>query len=167
MRRAAASPSRAPKNDLKPLKLMIRLAIAEEYPTVIEIWERSVRASHHFLSEQDIKSLRELIQGGVLDQLELWVVTSDANVIMAFMGLSANSVEALFVDPPYFRAGLGTILLSHAETLKGELRVDVNEQNPSAVQFYLSHGFEMLGRSEKDGFGHPFPLLHLAKRQHH
>lgn len=142
---------------------MIRLAKIEEHPLIVELWERSVRASHLFLSEQDIATLRTLVESEVLKQLELWVVASDADVIMAFMGLSGQNLEALFVDPVYFRTGIGTILLSHAETLKGELRVDVNEQNPTAVQFYLAHGFEITGRSEKDGFGHPFPLLHMQK----
>lgn len=145
---------------------MIRLAKIEEHPLIVELWERSVRASHLFLSEQDIVTLRTLVENGVLKQLELWVVASDADVIMAFMGLSGQNLEALFVDPVYFRSGIGTILLSHAETLKGELRVDVNEQNPTAVQFYLAHGFEVTGRSEKDGFGHPFPLLHMQKHAH-
>lgn len=142
---------------------MIRLAKIEEHPLIVELWERSVRASHLFLNEQDIATLRTLVESEVLKQLELWVVASDADVIMAFMGLSGQNLEALFVDPVYFRTGIGTILLSHAETLKGELRVDVNEQNPTAVQFYLAHGFEITGRSEKDGFGHPFPLLHMQK----
>lgn len=142
---------------------MIRLAKIEEHPLIVELWERSVRASHLFLSEQDIATLRTLVESEVLKQLELWVVASDADVIMAFMGLSGQNLEALFVDPVYFRTGIGTILLSHAETLKGELRVDVNEQNPTAVQFYLAHGFEITGRSEKDGFGHPFPLLHMQR----
>lgn len=142
---------------------MIRLAKIEEHPLIVELWERSVRATHLFLSEQDIATLRTLVESEVLKQLELWVVASDAAVIMGFMGLSGQNLEALFVDPVYFRTGIGTILLSHAETLKGELRVDVNEQNPTAVQFYLAHGFEITGRSEKDGFGHPFPLLHMQK----
>lgn len=142
---------------------MIRLAKIEEHLLIVELWERSVRASHLFLSEQDIATLRTLVESEVLKHLELWVVASDADVIMGFMGLSGQNLEALFVDPVYFRTGIGTILLSHAETLKGELRVDVNEQNPTAVQFYLAHGFEITGRSEKDGFGNSFPLLHMQK----
>jgi len=40
--------------------------------------------------------------------------------------------------------------------------VDVNEQNHQAVGFYARMGFQMVGRSEKDPFGQPYPLLHLA-----
>jgi putative acetyltransferase len=39
--------------------------------------------------------------------------------------------------------------------------VDVNEQNPQGVGFYRHMGFEQVGRSELDGQGNPFPLLHM------
>ncbi|MNN83835.1 putative N-acetyltransferase YjaB [compost metagenome] len=43
----------------------------------------------------------------------------------------------------------------HAEQL------DVNEQNAQALGFYLHQGFEVVGRSETDGMGQPYPLLHM------
>jgi putative acetyltransferase len=39
-------------------------------------------------------------------------------------------------------------------------QVDVNEQNEQAVGFYLKIGAEIIGSSELDGLGKPFPLLH-------
>lgn len=41
--------------------------------------------------------------------------------------------------------------------------LDVNEQNEQAVGFYLHMGFEVAGRSELDGTGKPYPLLHLRR----
>ncbi|MGY0625916.1 MAG: GNAT family N-acetyltransferase, partial [Paraglaciecola chathamensis] len=41
-------------------------------------------------------------------------------------------------------------------------KVDVNEQNPKALGFYQRIGFKVVGRSELDGQGKPYPLLHLA-----
>jgi putative acetyltransferase len=32
----------------------IRLAVAEDYPRIMEIWESAVQATHHFLSEEDL-----------------------------------------------------------------------------------------------------------------
>jgi putative acetyltransferase len=37
----------------------------------------------------------------------------------------------------------------------------VNEQNPQGVAFYRHMGFGQVGRSELDGQGNPFPLLHM------
>ena len=39
--------------------------------------------------------------------------------------------------------------------------MDVNEQNVSAAGFYAHRGFEVVGRSETDEAGRPYPLLHL------
>jgi putative acetyltransferase len=46
----------------------------------------------------------------------------------------------------------------------GELsadKVDVNEQNIKAVNFYKKSGFEIIERSEKDDQGRNYPLLRM------
>ena len=40
--------------------------------------------------------------------------------------------------------------------------VDVNEQNPRALEFYEANGFHVVGRDEFDADGRPFPILHLS-----
>jgi putative acetyltransferase len=57
--------------------------------------------------------------------------------------------------------GVGKLLLQHAIAEFGANEVDVNEQNPQGVAFYRHMGFEQVGRSELDGQGNPFPLLHM------
>jgi putative acetyltransferase len=68
----------------------------------------------------------------------------------------------LFLDPPVRGQGGGKLLLDHAVRVFGGTSLDVNEQNPQAVGFYLHQGFEVIGRSPLDGLGKPYPLLHLA-----
>ena len=81
--------------------------------------------------------------------------------ISGFAGVAAGRVEMLFVDPDYRGQGVGKQLLRYAiEHLNAE-QLDVNEQNPQALGFYLKQGFEIIGRSETDGMGQPYPLLHL------
>jgi len=41
------------------------------------------------------------------------------------------------------------------------IKWDANEDNPAAVKFYLHIGFVQTGRSETDGLGKPYPLLHM------
>jgi putative acetyltransferase len=45
--------------------------------------------------------------------------------------------------------------------LRGELTVDVNEQNTGAVAFYEACGFVVEGRSALDESGRAYPLLHM------
>jgi putative acetyltransferase len=141
----------------------IRSRRHSEIPALVEIWLRSVRATHGFLSEQDIAALEPLVRDRVLPGLEVWVLCDDRDTPVGFMALSGNSLEGLFIDPAHMGAGGGRRLLEHARGLKGALSVDVNEQNPAALRFYLANGFEVIGRSEKDAGGRPFPLLHLRE----
>lgn len=144
--------------------MTIREGRTEDLETLVGIWLRSVRATHTFLTEADIQELLPVVREAALPALELWVLCDDDEVA-GFMGLDGSNVEALFIDPAFARRGGGRMLLDHARRLKGALRVDVNEQNPEALKFYLAEGFEVVGRSDVDSGGRPFPLLHLRERR--
>ena len=122
-----------------------------------------MRATHGFLTEADIDELLPLVRDVALAQLELWVACDENDRAVGFMGLDGASLEALFIAPACMRCGIGRLLLERARELKGSLLVDVNEQNPDALAFYLANGFEIVGRSPLDGGGRPFPLLHLRE----
>ena len=139
----------------------IRKAQPEDHHALLAIWEQSVRASHDFLSEQDIRRLLIVVRDQALPCLEVWVLCDETETPIGFMGLSGNKLEALFIAPARFRQGAGKLMLHHARKLKGRLLVDVNEQNPKALAFYQHAGFEITARSEQDGQGWPYPLLHM------
>lgn len=145
-----------------PDALRIRPAEAGDLATLVLLWERSVRATHHFLSEDDILFYTPFVRD-MLPGAELWVAESPPGTPAGFMLLEGHKVEALFLDPPAFGLGLGRALLRHARALKGPLVVDVNEDNAAALAFYERRGFVRIGRSPLDGAGRPFPLLHLAQ----
>jgi putative acetyltransferase len=67
----------------------------------------------------------------------------------------------LFVHPDHRGRGVGRTLAGHA-IAAGARTVDVNEQNAQAVGFYERLGFVVVGRSERDADGKPFPILHMA-----
>jgi putative acetyltransferase len=141
--------------------MTIREALPADREILLDIWLRSVRKSHTFLTENDIQSLLPIVRDVALVGMELWVLCADDGTPIGFLGLSGATVEALFIVPEWCRRGGGRLLLDHARRLKGALTVDVNEQNPEAVRFYEACGFKVVGRSEVDGDGRPFPLLHL------
>lgn len=143
-------------------ELTIRSARPSDKNRLVEIWLASVRATHTFLSEQEIQELLPLVKEKALPSLELWVLLSGEEII-GFAGLSDNNLEALFLHPEHFEKGGGTMLVDHARQLKGSLVVDVNEQNPDAVEFYKSVGFEVVGRSKTDSGGRPYPILHMRE----
>jgi putative acetyltransferase len=142
--------------------MTIRQASPTDRDTLLEIWLRSVRATHTFLSEDDIQSFLPLVQEYLgAGASELWVLCADSGLPLGFMGLSGSKLESLFLAPEFHGQGGGRRLVEHARALRGELTVDVNEQNVAACRFYEACGFVVEGRSELDSTGRPFPLLHL------
>jgi putative acetyltransferase len=141
--------------------MRIRRSIPADGELLVELWLRSVRATHTFLSEEDIQTFLPIVRDVALVDLEIWVLCSHSGSPIGFMGLSGSKVEALFLAPEFCRRGGGRRLIRHAQELNGELTVDVNEQNPAAKPFYEACGFVVEGRSEFDSNGRPFPLLHM------
>ena len=133
---------------------------ADRHSQLLKLWEQSVRASHHFLNDEQILKIRQhIIQHGYFDQVQLFHVEHQQQ-ILGFMGIAGSKLEMLFISPAVFRKGIGRQLLQHALAL-GVTEVDVNEHNPNAIAFYLKHGFEIISRSETDSEGNPYPILHL------
>jgi putative acetyltransferase len=142
--------------------MTIRPAVPSDRDALLDAWLRSVRATHAFLTEDDVQSLLPHVRDYLVsDASDLWVLCSDAGSAVGFMGLTGTKVEALFLAPEVHRRGGGRRMVEHARALRGGLTVDVNEQNPGAVRFYQACGFVVEGRSETDEAGRPFPLLHM------
>ena len=143
----------------------IRPARATETAALVALWERSVRATHDFLTQPDIAELRPLVERALADgSLELWVLAGPDDAPAGFMGLAGADIAALFLEPACRGQGGGRQLVEHAQALHpGDLTVDVNEQNPAACGFYEALGFAVVGRSPLDSDGRPFPLLHMRR----
>lgn len=131
-----------------------------ELPLLAELWEASVRATHDFLLEEDILFYRPFVVNEYLPAANLYVVREEGKPL-AFIGISGKEIETLFVHPDARGKGYGKRLLEFAVDKFGADKVDVNEQNEQAVGFYRRMGFDVVGRDETDGYGKPFPILHL------
>lgn len=130
-----------------------------DYPALAEIWERSARATHSFLTGKDVVDIRESLMRKYFKAVSLYAIY-DGGAIAGFIGLCGHSIEMLFVDSGSMGKGLGSELLEFAKSL-GADAVDVNEQNPRALGFYQAHGFSIVSRDEHDSDGRPYPILHL------
>ncbi len=143
--------------------MTIRTSRPDEREPLLNLWLRSVRATHDFISETDIASMTPVVRDVALVKLQLWTLGDEYDKPIGVMGMDGNSVEMLFIDPDHIRQGGGRLLLEHAQLMHRTVKLDVNEQNPKALAFYESQGFVVVGRSETDGQGRPFPLLHLER----
>lgn len=139
---------------------IIRECREADYSALVDLWERSVRATHAFLSENDISEIKSKLASEYFPAVDIHI--SDVNGIPAgFIGVAGDKIEMLFIDSVCQGKGYGTALLDFAIG-KGAKLVDVNEQNPAALGFYESKGFRTVSRDPTDDAGRPFPILHLS-----
>ena len=144
----------------------IRLAaVKERTPRLIEaltaVWEHSVRATHHFLSEPEILRIRAYVPQAVGGVAQLVAAENQAGEPVGFMGVENGRLEMLFLAPEARGCGRGGRLLRCGIEQYGVREVTVNEQNPQAVDFYAHFGFRTYRRTERDEEGVPYPLLYM------
>ena len=128
---------------------------------LLEIWHASVVETHTFLTEADIAEILPAVRLGLEKIKNLYGYYDDKAVLQAFIGMENQKIEMLFVDAAARGQGIGRQLVDFAIANAGTKYVDVNEQNAQGVGFYSHIGFHLISRSEFDGQGRPFPLLHL------
>lgn len=148
----------------KKFDILIEPYLKEYSDEIILLWEASVKSTHHFLTNENISFFKPLIQNVYLPQLRVYVIKNKRKNIVAFIGLSEDNIEMLFVAPSEQGKGYGSALVDFAIE-NSIFKVDVNEQNEVAYEFYKHKGFEFVSRDELDSTGKPYPILHLERKQ--
>lgn len=135
---------------------------ASSYPELLEIWEASVRATHDFLNEDKIQEIRQIISdGNIFAHVDIYIFQNPEKQKLGFLGLSKEKIEMLFIHPDFRGQGIGKELTHFAVTQRNILKVEVNEQNRQAVDFYKKLGFHVVNRRPLDDLGNPFPILQM------
>ncbi len=146
------------------IPVMIDPVKKTEYDELTSVWESSVKATHHFLSEADFEFYKKLVPA-FFDHVTLYCIKNEQQQIIAFAGTNEGNLEMLFVAADQRGKGSGKELLLHVLEHSGVTKVDVNAQNEQAVKFYEYFGFETKSTSELDGFGKPYPILHMELKK--
>lgn len=126
------------------------------------VWERSVRATHHFLLPEDIDYFKQVVQGIDFHAFPVYCLVRD-NTVLGFLGVAGGKIEMLFLDPAHIGKGYGRLLMRFALEDLGADKVDVNEQNSNAVAFYTRFGFVPIERTEKDSEGKDYPIIKMKR----
>ncbi|MDX7990559.1 GNAT family N-acetyltransferase [Xenorhabdus littoralis] len=141
--------------------MQIQPATEADFPALLQIWEASVLATHDFLPKSMIDVLRPQILNDYLPNLTVYKAVDEQHHIVGFISTDQHRVEMLFIVPQARGTGIGKKLLEFAINELQINELDVNEQNEQGVGFYQHMGFQVFDRSELDGEGNPFPLLHM------
>ena len=138
---------------------MIRKIKKADYLRLIEIWESAVLHTHGFLCKDDFLYYKRRLPV-YFQHVALFGFEQDG-ILAGFIGVAEESIEMLFVHNECRGIGIGKKLISYAIDNLHASKADVNEQNGNAVGFYKHMGFYVESRSELDGDGKAYPILHM------
>lgn len=120
---------------------MIRPLQKADIDRIADIWLDTNRKAHAFIPasywESNFASVKEM-----LPQAEVYVYENDKG-IQAFLGLSGEYIEGIFVSEGAQSRGIGKLLLNHAKGRKSALRLNVYQKNMRAIRFYQREGFQI------------------------
>lgn len=128
---------------------------------LLEVWEDSVKATHLFLSNEEINNIKEYVPEALKGVSHLVIVENENNAPIAFMGIENTKLEMLFIKNSERGKGLGKQLLNYGIESYNVNELVVNEQNPSAKGFYEYMGFKTYKRTELDEQGNSYPILYM------
>ena len=128
---------------------------------LLEVWEDSVKATHVFLSKEEINHIKEYVPQVFSRVSHLVIIENENHEPIAFMGIENQKLEMLFIKNSERGKGLGKRLLNYGIENYNVNELVVNEQNPIAKGFYEYMGFKTYKRTELDEQGNPYPILYM------
>lgn len=110
---------------------------------LLDVWESSVKATHLFLSVDEINNIKQYVPQAIKDVSILVIAENKNGNPVGFMGVDDKRLEMLFVLDKYRGQGIGKQLLQYGIENYSINELTVNEQNPRAKGFYEHMGFEV------------------------
>ena len=143
------------------------LEITDRNPSLIkqllEVWESSVKATHLFLSQDEIENIKTYVPQALKEIPHLLIIENENQIPVGFMGIVGQHLEMLFIADTERQKGFGKDLIKYGIEKFSIHDVAVNEQNPLAKGFYEHMGFTVYKRTELDEQGNPYPLLYMKR----
>jgi putative acetyltransferase len=141
------------------------IEVKDKTPLLIKqltnVWESSVKATHLFLSDNEIENIKQYVPQAFESVAHLFIMENDNNIPIAFMGVEDGKLEMLFIKAEERGKGLGKQLLQYGIENYDVKELTVNEQNPLAKEFYEHMEFNVYHRFELDEQGNPYPILYM------
>ena len=132
---------------------------------LIAVWEKSVKATHLFLSENEVEEIKKYMPQALNEVAHLIIAENKEGRPAAFMGIEGQKLEMLFIAPEERGKGLGRTLIQYGIENYSVSQLAVNEQNPLAKGFYEHMGFHVYKRTDCDEQGNPYPLLYMELKR--
>ena len=107
------------KGKMRFIEVETKNRTADFINRLLTVWESSVRATHLFLSDSEIKKIKEYVPQALAGIAHLMIAEDDRGCPGAFMGIKDGTLEMLFISPEERGKGLGKRLLQKETLVKG------------------------------------------------
>ena len=143
--------------------MRLRKAATGDIDRLFDVWLTAVAVTHDFVAPEDKREIAKLVKDQYLPTADIDVAVDDDDVPIAFIGMSGNEIDSLFVHASARGGGAGRRLVALAIERHRIVKTEVNEQNVQGVGFWKHMGFRVTGRSPLDGQGRPYLLLKMER----
>ena len=147
-------------------KMQIEKLNSKNYKGIITVWNKAIRATHNFLSEDDIQILERKTLIELFESVSIYGIRVNNKELAEFVGINQNIIEMLFVSPDFTKKGIGSFLLNFAITENGAHKLEVYEHNKNAIRLYEKSGFIKASREDCDPLiNKPYSILKMIKKK--
>ena len=70
--------------------MIVENVLPKDYPELLGVWENSVRATHDFITEDDIRFFKPIILEQAFPAVALYCVKDENGSILGFVGVNAG-----------------------------------------------------------------------------
>ena len=121
----------------------IRVANADDFQTLSEIWLEASLLAHDFIPASHWQDNKIAMQEVYLPAAQVYLL-EDEHAICGFIAVIDQHIEALFVAPKYQGQGMGKRLLEHVQQTNDTLMLNVYQDNVQGVRFYTRNHFKIM-----------------------
>jgi ribosomal protein S18 acetylase RimI-like enzyme len=137
-------------SDVQVLDMIdIRKAEAKDIPEVAGVFIASQADALPYVAKLHTpEETFRFIADNVFVTCEVWVATEGGRII-GMMAINRSHIDHLYLQPGFYRRGIGTRLLNHAKRCRPMgLTLYAFQENVRACTFYMNHGFRELERGD-------------------
>lgn len=130
----------------------MRPATAADAPEIAEVFLAARRDALPYLPKvHSDDETRRWIPDVVMARSEVWVARLDGKTV-GFVSVVGDRVDHLYIQPGYYRQGIGDRLLAKAKALSPDrLRLFTFQRNERACAFYEARGFVAIDFTDGSG----------------
>ncbi len=120
----------------------LRRATPADASAIADVYLASLAATYRFPLAHTDDQVRAWIRDDLLPTVEVWVAVAQGGSIVAFMALTGDMLDQLYVAPGWTGGRIGSRLVALAKVRRPDgLDLYTFQVNDGARRFYARHGF--------------------------